>query len=179
MIAEDLAILERLAEEHLDPAVCHALRAALVELNNPLLQGATPSCMRLGPPRRDPSAELETRRALQIAAKRGAGGVLPVGRRQCTLAALIMLVTLAACVSERDALIEQGFAPAYAEGYDDGCASGSAAAGGLFDDPRKDAERYATDTQYTQGWDAGFAKCQRDTAAMVREARLRHPSGED
>jgi hypothetical protein len=36
-----------------------------------------------------------------------------------------MLVTLAACVSERDALIEQGFAPAYAEGYDDGCASSS------------------------------------------------------
>ena len=84
-------------------------------------------------------------------ARRSAGGVLPVGRRQCTLAALIMLVTLAACVSERDALIEQGFAPAYAEGYDDGCASGSTAAGGLFDEPRKDAERYATDTQYTHG----------------------------
>jgi hypothetical protein len=112
-------------------------------------------------------------------ARRSAGGVLPVGRRQCTLAALIMLVTLAACVSERDALIEQGFAPAYAEGYDDGCASGSAAAGGLFAEPRKDAGRYATDTQYTQGWDAGFAKCQRDTAAMVRDARLRHSSGED
>ena len=98
--------------------------------------------------------------------------MLPVGRRQCTLAALIMLVPLAACVSERDALIEQGFAPAYAEGYDDGCASGSAAAGGLFDEPRKDAGRYATDTQYTQGWDTGFAKCQRATAAMVRDARL-------
>ena len=32
MIAEDLAILERLAEEHPDPAVRRALRAALAKL---------------------------------------------------------------------------------------------------------------------------------------------------
>ena len=34
MIAEDLAILERLAEEHPDPVVCRALRAALDELRD-------------------------------------------------------------------------------------------------------------------------------------------------
>jgi hypothetical protein len=93
--------------------------------------------------------------------------------------ALAAALALAACTSTRDALIEQGFDPAYAEGYDDGCSSGNAVAGGLFAEARKEADRYANDSQYTHGWDAGFAKCQRNMAAMVRDARLRRPSGED
>jgi hypothetical protein len=97
---------------------------------------------------------------------------------QPTLAALIAPLALAACTSTRDALIARGFDPAYAEGYDAGCSSGEVAAGGLFSEPRKDANRYAGDTQYTEGWDAGFAQCQRDMAAMVRDARLRNPSKE-
>ena len=36
MIPEDLAILERLAEEHPDPAVRRAVRAALDELRDPM-----------------------------------------------------------------------------------------------------------------------------------------------
>jgi hypothetical protein len=97
-------------------------------------------------------------------------------RRQATLAALVTVLALSACTSTRDALIEQGFPPAYAEGYDDGCASGEKAAGGLFGEARKDPSRYGADDQYTRGWDAGSGKCQRDTAAMVRDARLRNPS---
>jgi hypothetical protein len=93
--------------------------------------------------------------------------------------ALVAQLALAGCTSTRDALIEQGFDPAYAAGYDDGCSSGNAAAGGFFAETRKDPGRYANDSQYRPGWDAGFAKCQRDTAEMVRDARLRHPSGED
>lgn len=104
---------------------------------------------------------------------------MQVRRWQAALAALVAPLALAACTSTRDALIAQGFDPAYAEGYDAGCSSGKAAAGGLLSESSKDANRYATDTQYTQGWDAGFAKCQRDMAAMVRDARLRHPSGSD
>ena len=72
-----------------------------------------------------------------------------------------------------DALIEQGFAPAYAEGYDDGCASGSAAAGGLFDEPCKDAERYATDTQYTQGLGRRLPPCPGRPAAPLERRGLR------
>jgi hypothetical protein len=100
-------------------------------------------------------------------------------RRWQAVLALVAHLALAACTSTRDALIERGFDPAYAEGYDDGCSSGNDAAGGFFAETRKDRGRYGNDSQYSQGWDAGFAKCRRDTAEMVREARLRRPSGED
>jgi hypothetical protein len=101
-----------------------------------------------------------------------------VRKPRATAAALVAILWVTACTSTRDALIARGFDPAYAEGYDAGCSSGESAAGGFFSETRKDASRYASDDQYTQGWDAGFAKCQRDTAAMVREARLRNPSKE-
>ena len=76
-------------------------------------------------------------------------------------------------------MIARGHPPAYAQGYAHGCASGKAAAGGLFADARKDASRYGGDDQYTNGWDAGFEECRRDMAAMVLDARLRKSSGED
>jgi cell division septum initiation protein DivIVA len=104
---------------------------------------------------------------------------MSVSRSQRALAALVAALALAGCTSQRDALIAQGLPPAYAEGYEAGCSSGDAAAGGLFGEARKDASRYAADAQYTKGWDDGFAKCQRDMAAMVRDARLRHPGGDD
>ncbi|MGH6903965.1 MAG: hypothetical protein ACREIR_14620 [Geminicoccaceae bacterium] len=104
---------------------------------------------------------------------------MPAGRWQATLAVLIMALALAACTSTRDALIVRGFPPAYAEGYDAGCPSGNAAAGSTFHSTRKDASRYAEDSQYAQGWDAGFARCQRDMAAMVLDARLRRSKGDN
>ena len=97
------------------------------------------------------------------------------GTWQATFAALAVLA-LAACTSTEETLIARGFDPAYAAGYDDGCASGKDAAGGLFAEPAKDTGRYGADDQYTQGWDEGFAKCRRDMAAMVLDARLRNPS---
>jgi len=90
--------------------------------------------------------------------------------------AVLAVFALAACASTEEALIARGFDPAYAAGYDDGCTSGKAAAGSTFHSASKDDNRYATDTQYTQGFDAGFAKCRRDMAAMVLDARLRNPS---
>jgi hypothetical protein len=93
--------------------------------------------------------------------------------------AVLTVVALAACTSQRDALIARGVPPAYAEGYEAGCSSGDAAAGGLFSEPEKDASRYAADAQYAKGWDDGFAKCKRDAEVMVRDARLRHPGGDD
>jgi hypothetical protein len=98
------------------------------------------------------------------------------GRSQTTLAALVAALGLAACGSIEDTLIERGHPPAYAEGYADGCASGKEAAGGLFAQSRKDAGRYGADQEYTPGWDAGFAKCRADIAALVLDARLRNPS---
>lgn len=101
---------------------------------------------------------------------------MPAGRLQATLAALATALALAACGSVEEALIEQGFPPAYAEGYAGGCASGKEAAGGLFAEALKDASRYGADDQYTRGWNEGFEECRRDTAAMVLDARLRNPS---
>lgn len=104
---------------------------------------------------------------------------MPVSRLQPTLGALFTSLALAACGSVEERLIGQGLPPTYAQGYAHGCASGEDAAGGLFAEARQDATRYGTDQPYTEGWDAGFEQCRRETAAMVRAARLRNPSRED
>ena len=83
---------------------------------------------------------------------------------------------LAACTSEQDELVERGYPPAYAEGYDHGCASGKAAAGGLFEEAQRDPERYQGGGEYAHGWDAGYQKCLTDMRAMVIDARTRNPS---
>jgi hypothetical protein len=94
-----------------------------------------------------------------------------------TLSALLFAaLSVTACGSVEENLIELGHPPAYAGGYADGCASGKEAAGGFFAETRKDASRYGTDEEYTPGWDAGFAKCRADMAALVLDARLRNPS---
>ena len=100
-------------------------------------------------------------------------------RVQVTRIALPVALVLAACGSIEETMLERGHPPAYAAGYADGCASGKAAAGGLFADARKDARRHGADDQYTEGWDDGFEECRRDMAAMVLDARLRRPSGDD
>lgn len=101
---------------------------------------------------------------------------MPARRLQAMLAALLAALALAACGSIEEEMIERGHPPAYAAGYADGCASGKAAAGGVFAESEKDASRYGANDQYTQGWDAGFEQCRADMAAMVLDARLRNPS---
>jgi hypothetical protein len=96
--------------------------------------------------------------------------------RTITLAALVTTLALAACGSVKETLIKQGFPPAYAEGYADGCSSGREAAGGVFDDARKDTTRYGSDPQYTQGWDNAFQRCRSDMEATV--ASDQHASGD-
>jgi hypothetical protein len=88
----------------------------------------------------------------------------------------LLLAALCACGSVEQSQIELGHPPAYARGYADGCESGKEDAGGVLAQSRKDASRYGTDHEYTPGWDAGFAQCRADTAAMVRDARRRNPS---
>jgi hypothetical protein len=87
------------------------------------------------------------------------------------LAALLASLALAACGSVKQTMLERGYPPAYAEGYADGCSSGNAAAGALFDKTRKDTTRYGSDRQYTQGWDKGFQQCRREMAATVASDR--------
>jgi hypothetical protein len=99
-------------------------------------------------------------------------------RLPAIFAALVAAAALAACTSTEESLIERGLPPAYAAGYDDGCASGKAAGGGLFSEAQKNDGRYAADSQYAKGWNDGFAKCKRNLDAMVFEARTRNPSAE-
>ena len=97
-------------------------------------------------------------------------------RLQATLVALASALAVAACGSVEQTMLARGHPPAYAAGYAHGCASGKEAAGGLFASARKDEGRYGADDQYTEGREDGFAKCRRDMAAMVLDARLRDPS---
>ena len=86
-------------------------------------------------------------------------------------------VAVVGCSSVQESLVERGYPPAYAEGYEHGCNSGKAAAGGLLAEAQKDESRYGTgEGEYAQGWDAGFAKCRSDMRAMVIDARTRNPS---
>jgi hypothetical protein len=103
----------------------------------------------------------------------------PKRSRAIALAALVTSLALAACGSVKETMLARGFPPAYADGYADGCSSGSAAAGGLFEEPRKDMTRYGTDRQYTEGWDKGFQQCRRETEATVKWDRLASGSSDN
>jgi hypothetical protein len=93
------------------------------------------------------------------------------------VALMLGIMALATCTSTEEELIERGYPPAYAEGFEHGCASGKATAGGLFEQAQKDESRYQDSTsEYAKGWDAGYAKCQREMRAMVVDARTRNPS---
>jgi hypothetical protein len=96
---------------------------------------------------------------------------------QVVLAFMVAAMAVAACSSTTEELIERGYSPAYAQGFEHGCASGKVAGGGLFEQAQKDESRYQDSTsEYAQGWDAGYAKCQREMRAMVVDARTRNPS---
>ncbi|MBM3107394.1 hypothetical protein H8F21_18460 [Pseudomonas sp. P66] len=70
-----------------------------------------------------------------------------------------MVVLLGGCQTTHEQLINQGYPPAYADGFQDGCSSGRQAAGVMAGDFRKDVPRYLHSRQYESGWDDGFRQC--------------------
>ncbi len=92
--------------------------------------------------------------------------------RYSTGALLIGAVILTACASERDLLLEQGYPVAYADGFEDGCHSGKKAGGALFEDFKKDVNRFEADSKYAQGWSDGFRQCESEQEAMDRQMRM-------
>lgn len=64
------------------------------------------------------------------------------------------------CASTHEQLLEQGYPPAYADGFQDGCSSGHQAAGVMAGAFRKNVPRYLAERQYENGWDDGFRQCQ-------------------
>lgn len=89
-----------------------------------------------------------------------------------TAAVLIGAATLSACTSERDLLLEQGYPLAYADGFEDGCHSGKKAGGALFEDFKKDVNRFDADSKYAQGWSDGFRQCESQQEALDRQMRM-------
>lgn len=85
---------------------------------------------------------------------------------------LSLAIGLAGCQSTRDQLLAEGYPPAFADGYQDGCGSGRQAAGAIGGEFKKDAPRFLKDSLYSQGWADGFRQCQ-----AMQESRDRTPAG--
>jgi flagellar biosynthesis/type III secretory pathway protein FliH len=85
------------------------------------------------------------------------------------LLAVAGLLILSGCATERETMIQQGYPPAYADGYDDGCHSGKAAAGSMFDHFTKNVQRFSSDSQYAQGWKDGFNQCKAKQEALQKQ----------
>lgn len=79
---------------------------------------------------------------------------------------------LIGCVSQKEAMIKEGYPLSYADGFDDGCHSGNKAAGSLFDQFEKDISRFEIDSQYAQGWSDGFRQCETQQEAIQRQTRM-------
>lgn len=82
---------------------------------------------------------------------------------------VVTLLALAGCQSTHDYLIDQGYPPAFADGYAQGCQSGHQAGGAITGSFSKDVPRYLHDKQYSVGWEDGFRQCQ----AMQQSAEQR------
>ena len=88
------------------------------------------------------------------------------------VAAVISLLLLAGCESQREQLLEQGYPVSYADGFEDGCHSGKRAGGALFEDFKKDVRRFERDKRYAQGWSDAFRQCESEQEAMDRQMRM-------
>jgi hypothetical protein len=82
------------------------------------------------------------------------------------------LALFTGCASQAEIMVQQGYPLAYAQGFDDGCHSGKKAGGSLFDQFKKDVNRFGNHNKYTQGWSDGFRQCEREEEALERQIRM-------
>ncbi|GDY25324.1 hypothetical protein [Agarivorans sp. Toyoura001] len=87
---------------------------------------------------------------------------------------MIMAISTAlfACASQSQQMQEQGYPVDYADGFEDGCHSGHQAGGSLFDQFKKDINRFEQQKQYAQGWSDGFRQCESQEEALQRQTRI-------
>jgi flagellar biosynthesis/type III secretory pathway protein FliH len=85
---------------------------------------------------------------------------------------LVSLVAFTGCATQEEIMIQEGYPQAYAKGFDDGCHSGKKAGGSLFDQFKKDVNRFGKHGKYTQGWSDGFRQCEKEEEAMERQIRM-------
>ena len=89
-----------------------------------------------------------------------------------TAAVICSIAILSGCVSQKESMIQQGYPVAYADGFEDGCHSGKKAGGSMFDQFKKDVNRFEKHDKYTQGWSDGFRQCESEQEALDREIRM-------
>ena len=85
---------------------------------------------------------------------------------------LVSLVAFSGCATQEEIMVEEGYPQAYAKGFDDGCHSGKRAGGSMFDQFKKDVNRFGKHAKYTQGWSDGFRQCEREEEALERQIRM-------
>ncbi len=71
---------------------------------------------------------------------------------------VITFVFLSACSTEKERMLKKGYPKQYADGYQDGCSTGRAAAGGLGSMDKK-IRMYDANKDYRRGWDDGRNLC--------------------
>jgi len=71
---------------------------------------------------------------------------------------IISLTMLSACSTEKERMLEKGYPKQYADGYQDGCSTGQAAAGGIGSMDKK-IRVYDSNKDYRRGWDDGRSLC--------------------
>ena len=85
---------------------------------------------------------------------------------------VVISFSFSGCISQKEIMLQQGYPLAYADGFDDGCHSGNKAGGSLFDQFKKDVNRFENDSQYAQGWSDGFRQCETEQEALQRQVRM-------
>ncbi len=84
---------------------------------------------------------------------------------------VLLSMMLFGCVSQKEAMIKQGYSPVYAEGFQDGCGSGENAAGSIADQFKKDVQSYNDNSDYRQGWNDGYKQCKAKQDAFQKQYR--------
>ena len=82
------------------------------------------------------------------------------------------LFVFSACATQAETMVQEGYPIAYAQGFDDGCHSGKKAGGSMFDQFKKDVNRFGKHSKYTQGWSDGFRQCEKEEEALERQIRM-------
>ncbi len=99
------------------------------------------------------------------------GGLLMKSLKyRCIIFPLLLL--LAGCASEGQRLMQEGASPEYAQGFDDGCASGKKSAGDMFSQFHKNVRAYQQNSDYRQGWNDGHEECEEEWLSNYRQQEL-------
>ena len=84
------------------------------------------------------------------------------------LAVGVAVMMFSGCASMAENMMAQGYGPNYSQGYGDGCSSGKKAAGSMFDQFKKDVNRFDGNRKYAEGWNDGFKICKSEFKATMR-----------